>query len=57
MYLQANTILMRLQESKEIWTRAHEILEQTKNPNTQFFSLQILDNVIQTQWKALPQVL
>jgi Importin-beta N-terminal domain len=54
--MQANRLLMQLQENKEIWTRAHVILEQSTNRATKFFGLQILDDVIQTQWKALPQV-
>lgn len=51
----ANRFLMQLQGSKDLWTRAHAILEQSTVTNTKFFALQILDEAIQTHWKALPE--
>lgn len=36
------------------WTRADAILEQSQNPNTKFFALQVLDGVIKYRWNALP---
>jgi exportin-1 len=53
---QANTVLMALQEHRDMWTRSVEILEKAQQPQTKFFGLQVLENVIQTQWNALPAV-
>jgi Importin-beta N-terminal domain len=53
---QANRLLMQIKEHKEMWTRSKDILEGSASPQTKFFGLQILDDVVQTQWKALPQV-
>eukprot|EP00611_Tribonema_gayanum_P030255 TRINITY_DN8353_c0_g1_i1.p1 TRINITY_DN8353_c0_g1~~TRINITY_DN8353_c0_g1_i1.p1 ORF type:complete len:1092 (+),score=466.29 TRINITY_DN8353_c0_g1_i1:336-3611(+) len=53
---QANRLLMQLKDHKEMWTRSKDILEGNASPQTKFFGLQILDDVVQTQWKALPQV-
>mmetsp|Transcript_47984 Transcript_47984/g.71095 ORF Transcript_47984/g.71095 Transcript_47984/m.71095 type:complete len:1091 (-) Transcript_47984:476-3748(-) len=50
----ANTALMTLQESPELWVRADAILERAKNPQSRFFGLQILDDAIRTRWKVLP---
>ena len=43
-----------LQEHELMWTRADAILEQSQNPNTKFFALQVLDGVIKYRWNALP---
>ena len=43
-----------LQENEMMWTRADAILEQSQNPNTKFFALQVLDAVIKYRWNALP---
>eukprot|EP00934_Nitzschia_sp_Nitz4_P001594 Nitzschia sp. Nitz4//scaffold6_size259037//145946//149439//NITZ4_001085-RA/size259037-augustus-gene-0.296-mRNA-1//1//CDS//3329556926//1594//frame0 len=51
---QANKALMQLQESPDLWQRADGIIEQSKNPNSRFFGLQILDDAIRTRWKILP---
>ena len=37
-----------------MWTRADAILEQSQNPNTKFFALQVMDGVIKYRWNALP---
>ena len=37
-----------------MWTRADAILEQSSNPNTKFFALQVLEGVIKYRWNALP---
>ncbi|CAM9232138.1 unnamed protein product [Chrysoparadoxa australica] len=50
----ANLLLMRLKETKEMWTRVDVILEQANESATKFFGLQILDDTIQTRWKILP---
>ena len=43
-----------LQEHELMWTRADAILEQSQNPNTKFFALQVMDGVIKYRWNALP---
>mmetsp|Transcript_11902 Transcript_11902/g.18076 ORF Transcript_11902/g.18076 Transcript_11902/m.18076 type:complete len:1092 (+) Transcript_11902:405-3680(+) len=50
----ANDVLMKLQESPDLWTKADGILERANNPQTRFFGLQILDDAIKTRWKILP---
>lgn len=51
---QANRALMQLQESPDLWQRADGIIEQSQNPNSRFFGLQVLDDAIKTRWKILP---
>mmetsp|Transcript_28673 Transcript_28673/g.50801 ORF Transcript_28673/g.50801 Transcript_28673/m.50801 type:complete len:1083 (+) Transcript_28673:184-3432(+) len=51
----ANKSLMQLQESPELWQMADSIIEQSQNPNSRFFGLQVLDDAIKTRWKILPQ--
>lgn len=51
---QANKALMQLQESPDLWQRADGIIEQSQNPNSRFFGLQVLDDAIKTRWKILP---
>lgn len=51
----ANTTLMRMQESLDLWTKAGEIIEQSKVDQSRFFALSILDVAIKTRWKVMPQ--
>jgi len=51
---QANKALMQLQESPELWRTADKIIEQSQNPNSRFFGLQVLDDAIKTRWKIIP---
>ena len=46
---QANKALMQLQESPELWRTADKIIEQSQNPNSRFFGLQVLDDAIKTR--------
>jgi exportin-1 len=50
----ANKTLMQLQEAPELWTKADAIIEQATNPQSRFFGMQVLDDVIKTKWKILP---
>lgn len=43
---EANKALMQLQESPELWKMADGIIEQSQNPNSRFFGLQVLDDAI-----------
>mmetsp|Transcript_3884 Transcript_3884/g.9253 ORF Transcript_3884/g.9253 Transcript_3884/m.9253 type:complete len:1088 (+) Transcript_3884:342-3605(+) len=51
---QANKALMQLQESPELWRMADTIIEQSQNPNSRFFGLQVLDDAIKIRWKIIP---
>lgn len=52
--MQSEAILKALQEHPDAWTRVDAILEQTKNQQTKFYGLSILESVITTRWGALP---
>jgi exportin-1 len=45
----ANKALMQLQESPDLWQKADSIIEQSQNPNSRFFGLQVLDDAIKTR--------
>jgi len=45
----ANEVLMKLQETPDLWTKADGILERASNTQTRFFGLQILDDAIRTR--------
>jgi exportin-1 len=46
---QANKALMQLQESPDLWQKADGIIEQSQNPHSRFFGLQVLDDAIKTR--------
>jgi len=50
----ANQVLMTLKENDQLWTRVDAILEQSENPHTRYFALQVLIDTINTRWKILP---
>eukprot|EP00128_Syssomonas_multiformis_P013135 Colp12_sorted_trinity150504_noHs@24728 len=50
----ASNILTRMKENPDAWMRVDMILELSKRTNTKYYALQILEDVIQTRWKALP---
>lgn len=51
----AQDILTTLKEHPDSWTRVDTILEFSKNQQTKYFALQILENLIKTKWKILPR--
>jgi exportin-1 len=51
---QANKALMQLQESPDLWQKADAIIEQSSNPNSRFFGLQVLDDAIKTRCVKFP---
>ena len=51
----AQEILTTLKEHPDAWTRVDTILEFSKNQQTKYYALQILENVIKVRWKALPR--
>ncbi|KAF3964144.1 hypothetical protein CMV_011539 [Castanea mollissima] len=50
----ADQILRDLQNNPDMWLQVMHILQNTKNLNTKFFALQVLERVIKYRWNALP---
>ena len=44
-----------MQSMPGAWTKVDAVLTGTENQMTKYFALQILDNTIKYQWKALPR--
>lgn len=44
-----------MKEHPDAWTRVDTILEFSKNQQTKYYGLQILETVIKTRWKVLPR--
>lgn len=51
----AQQILTTFKEHPDAWTRVDAILEFSKNKETKYYALQILENLIKTRWKVLPE--
>ncbi|QLG73045.1 hypothetical protein HG535_0E01290 [Zygotorulaspora mrakii] len=51
---QAQEILTKFKEHPDSWQRADQILQFSNNPQTKFIGLSILDKLITTKWKLLP---
>jgi exportin-1 len=51
----AQEVLTTLKEHPDAWTRVDTILEFSSDPQTKYYALQILENVIKTRWKILPK--
>jgi hypothetical protein len=47
---EANSALMGLQDSTDLWQLADGIIEQSRNPQARFFGLQLLDDAIKTRY-------
>lgn len=52
---QAQDILTKFQEHADAWQRADKILQFSNNPQTKFIGLSILDKLITTKWRLLPE--
>lgn len=50
----AQTVLTQLKENPDAWQKVDAILQYSKNQETKYFGLQILENLIKTRWNALP---
>ncbi|KAH9727965.1 protein EXPORTIN 1A [Citrus sinensis] len=50
----ADQILRDLQNNPDMWLQVVHILQNSKNLNTKFFALQVLEGVIKYRWNALP---
>nr|SZF06510.1 Exportin-1 [Psoroptes ovis] len=51
----AQEILTKFKEHPDSWTRVDAILEYAKNKETKYLALQILENLIKTRWKVMPE--
>jgi exportin-1 len=51
----ASEILATFKENPESWTKVDAILEFSTLLETKYFGLQILEQLIQTRWRALPR--
>ncbi|KAJ3088258.1 Karyopherin transporter [Quaeritorhiza haematococci] len=51
----ADTILNQFQQHPDAWKRVDVILERSQSLQTKYIALQILENLVKTMWKALPQ--
>ncbi|GAA5831610.1 hypothetical protein JCM3766R1_004951 [Sporobolomyces carnicolor] len=51
---QAQTVLTQFQDHPDAWQRVPEILERSSNTQTKYVALQIMDKLIKTRWKVLP---
>ena len=51
----AQAVLAQLKEHPEAWTRVDAILEYSHSPQTKYYALQILEQLVATRWRALPR--
>ncbi|KAF5330960.1 hypothetical protein D9619_005998 [Psilocybe cf. subviscida] len=51
----AQQILTQFQEHPDSWTRVPDILEKSSHPQSKYIGLQILEKLITTKWKTLPE--
>lgn len=51
----AQQVLTQFQEHPDSWTRVPDILERSSFPQSKYIGLQILEKVITTRWKSLPE--
>ncbi|GAA5890592.1 hypothetical protein JCM6882_002973 [Rhodosporidiobolus microsporus] len=52
---QASTVLAQFQEHPDAWQRVPAILETSSSTQTKYIALQIMDRLIKTRWKVLPE--
>ncbi|KAF8738531.1 hypothetical protein AX14_011182 [Amanita brunnescens Koide BX004] len=50
----AQQVLTQFQEHPDAWTRVPDILERSSYPQSKYIGLQILEKLIVTRWKTLP---
>ncbi|CAL1704171.1 unnamed protein product [Somion occarium] len=51
----AQQVLTQFQENPEAWTKVPDILEHSTFPQAKYIGLQILEKLITTKWKTLPE--
>ncbi|KAH6919010.1 Crm1-F1 [Coprinopsis sp. MPI-PUGE-AT-0042] len=50
----AQQVLTQFQEHPDSWTRVPDVLERSSFPQTKYIGLQILEKLIMSRWKTLP---
>ncbi|KAF8520214.1 CRM1 C terminal-domain-containing protein [Hysterangium stoloniferum] len=50
----AQQVLTQFQENPDAWQRVPKVLEESPHPQAKYLGLQILEKLIQTRWKTLP---
>ncbi|KIO27462.1 hypothetical protein M407DRAFT_190749 [Tulasnella calospora MUT 4182] len=53
--LAAQQVLTQFQDNPDAWQRVPAIMETSSNMQSKFIALQIMDKLITTRWKALPE--
>jgi exportin-1 len=51
---EAERALMVFKDDPASWVRVDVILERAQNPQTKFYALQILEEMVRTRWKVVP---
>jgi len=51
----AQKVLTQFQEHPDAWQRVPKILSESSSSQTKFIALQIMDKLITTRWKVLPE--
>ncbi|KAH9171526.1 CRM1 C terminal-domain-containing protein [Lactarius sanguifluus] len=51
----AQQVLTQFQEHPDAWTRVPDIMERSSYSQTKFIGLQILERLVNTRWKTLPE--
>ncbi|KAI0315517.1 CRM1 C terminal-domain-containing protein [Amylostereum chailletii] len=51
----AQQVLTQFQDAPDAWTRVPDIMERSSFPQTKFIGLQILEKLVNTRWKTLPE--
>lgn len=52
---EAETVLNQFQEHPDSWMRVPPILQAAQNPQSKFLALTVLDKLIRSRWKMLPE--
>ncbi|KAM9859239.1 exportin-1-like [Aulostomus maculatus] len=51
----AHELLNNLKDHPDAWTKVDKILQRSKDIQTKYYALQILERFVQTRWKILPR--
>ena len=52
---EAGDVLKQYQQHQKAWETVDRIIEQSKNINSKYIALQVLERFIQNKWSALPK--
>lgn len=53
--IEAGDVLKQYQQHQNAWETVDKIIEQSKNINSKYIALQVLEKFIQNKWSALPK--